>query len=125
MADSRQDRAIAYANQLMGMAQQLANIRSTLNQYIIQMKNEQYADVWLALQTVPMNPDGSLGTTPDSPPNPNNPIFAPAYPALNRAIPPQDLVIGINQLLIQLSNFFSNQPVTQADYNAMIDALCA
>jgi len=124
MADSKQDRALASANSAMAISQQLSALRASINQYMTQFSSEQYADIWEQLQTVPLNADGSLGTNPDTTPNNNNPINAPHYPGLNRAVTPQNLVDAVN-MFVQLQNFFTNQAVTSGNYNTVIDHLTA
>jgi hypothetical protein len=121
--DTKQTRALNAANSLMSIAQQLAALRATINQFVTQYNSEGYGTTWGNLATCAQNSDGSLGTA-DGSPTSGHPIDNRVYTTLNKAVPATALTSGVT-LIQQLQNFFGNSAVTTGNYNQTVDDLSA
>lgn len=123
MADTKQTKAIAAANGIIGIAQQLSSLRSTINAFVAPYNSEGYSTVWNNLATAALNADGSLGTA-DASPNTSHPIDTrvAANQGLLKAVSATQLVNAV-AMIEQLQNFFGNLAVTQNNYNVTVDDL--
>lgn len=123
MADTKQTKAIAAANGIIGIAQQLAILRSNINAFVVPYNSEGYSTVWNNLATAALNTDGSLGTA-DSTPNVSHPIDTrvAANTNLAKAVSATQLINAV-AMIEQLQNFFTNLAVTQNNYNITVDDL--
>lgn len=120
-ADTKQTKAITAANTVIALAQQLAILRSSINDFVTAYNSEGYSNVWNALPTATQNTDGSLGTA-DGSPNTAHPINTGTVTTLAKAVSATQLVNAVS-MLEQLQNFFGNAEVTQNNYNITVDDL--
>lgn len=121
MADTKQTRALAAANGIMAIAQQLATLRANIAAFVTAYNSEGYGTTWGNLATCAQSADGSLGTA-DGTPTAGHPIDTRVYPTLNKAVPASSLTGGVN-LIEQLQNFFGNVAVTTGNYSQTVDDL--
>jgi len=84
MAATQQSQALQTINTIFSAAQQLSNLNVLIQQIDASWTDDSVATVIAALQTCPLQADGSLGT-PDGTPNAAHPINPASYPALSRA----------------------------------------
>jgi hypothetical protein len=120
---TRQDKAVAAANQLIGIANQLALLRAQINDYVTTYNNEAYSTTWGAFPTAAQNADGSLGTA-DGTPTAGHPIDTRVANVglLTKAVTAA-MLSSMVTCLQQLQNFFSNATVTTGNYNQSINDL--
>lgn len=121
MADTKQSRAVAAANALIGINQQLVALMASIDNFVKAYNSEGYSTVWSNLPTCAQNADGSLGTA-DSTPTSGHPINTATIPALLKAVPATQLVSGVT-MIEQLQNFFGNVAVTTGNYRQTLDDL--
>lgn len=60
---SKQDAAVAFANAVIQVAQQMRGLRQQVNELLIQNTDQSYLAILTLLPSAPQNTDGSLGTT--------------------------------------------------------------
>jgi len=121
---TKQDVAVAKANELINTLGLLKQIRSAMNDFLTQYNGEAYNTTWAALATAPQNTNGTLGT-PDGSPVPANPIDTRvAGQALSKAVSSNQLVQGV-VLLQNLQKFLTNVLPTQGNYNQSLDDLAS
>jgi len=118
---SKRDQAVAAANTLIGLAQQLKQIRLAFSDFNTQYNSEGYSVTWSNMQTAPFNLDGSLSGTPDGSPVATNPIN---NSGLVKYVSKNQLTAGVT-MLQQLQNFFQNLVVTQGNYSQTVDDLAS
>lgn len=123
MKATKEDAAIAGANELFGYMQQLKAIRLGMTDFLKKYNDETWSTVWASLATAAQNADGSLGTA-DGTPNTAHPIDTRVgtQTALNKAVTQTMLVSGVT-CLNQLVNFFGNVAVTTGNYSQSVDDL--
>lgn len=90
MAATPQTQAIAIANTIIGLAQQLKTLSDQIAAVNLQWQDDGTANTLNALATTTVNVDGTAGTV-DGTPNVAHPINVAVYTALNRAISANDL----------------------------------
>lgn len=121
MADTKQSKAIAAANNALAIAQQLSNIRNAINILLTENTNNGYTTTWSSFATAPFNADGSLGTA-DSTPNTAHPIDTrvTGLAGLANAVSETQLA-NLVLAFQQLQNFFGNTAVTTNTYGQFVD----
>jgi len=122
MAQLQSDTAVKYANQVVGLAAQLANIRDQVNALLALNSVQPLGNLWNALNTTAQAADGTLGTA-DGAPNTAHPIDTRVYAALGKAVSATALSNGL-QLLTEFQTF-STGATTASDASrpAFIDTL--
>lgn len=125
MSATKEAAAINGANAMIQLAQQIANLRASINAFVTQYSDEGFSTVWSNLATAALNTDGSPGTV-DGSPNTTHPIDtrATANSGLSKAVSQTQLVNGVS-MLEQMQNFFTNVAVTQNNYIGTIDDLAS
>jgi hypothetical protein len=122
---TKQDRAVAFINELIGLAGTLQAVRGQCKSLNDRYNSEGYSALWNAFQTVAQNTDGSLVATPDATTNTTHPINAAAagsLAALVKAVTPGQCTAGM-VLVQQLLNLFGNVAVATGNYSQTIDDL--
>lgn len=105
-----QQNAVALATQLQAVCNQLDSLKANIDRLVSIYNSEGINAIWAAMQTAPVNADGSVSNTPDGTPNAVHPIIAS-----NLNISSTKLVAAI-VMFQQLQNFFNNAAVTQGNY---------
>lgn len=85
MPATPQSQAIQVANQLVGLSQQLVSLYQQMVALDATWSDQNTSTVLAAMQTVALNPDGSLGAV-DGAPNPAHPLNTATYTGLQRAL---------------------------------------
>lgn len=121
MAATAQTQAIAVANQLITLSQQLM---ATYTQMVIldaQWTDQGVAAVLAAMGTVVQNADGSIGAA-DGAPNAAHPLNPATYPVLARAIS-SNQIGQLKTILDGIVNYVGGQVVAQqAGARAILNA---
>lgn len=118
--NTKQQTAIAMASQLCGLVSQIKQLRDTSAAFVQANTDFSPDTFWRAMQTAPVNADGSISSTPDTNPVLSDPIIVGG---LERA--EADLLTGLT-LVIELGEFLGGTlPTNRAaiNRNPTIDAL--
>src|SRR6185437_4356323 len=83
MATLQSDIAVNYANQVIGIVQQLRNLRAACAEIQTINSATPLGNFWNVLNTTALAADGALGTA-DGAPNTSHAIDTRVYPALSR-----------------------------------------
>lgn len=105
MTIQQSDIAINYANQVMNLVQQIANVRTATATLIGINAVVPLGNFWNALNTTALNADGSLGTADNSPVN-GHYIDSRIYTNINRTVKNTDLSNAL-QVLSEFNTFCS------------------
>lgn len=104
---TKQELAIAVAEALSSNLVAIKSINASLQDLIGQYFNEDLSDIWAAMQTAPMNADGTLGAS-DGSPNVAHPIEL-----IGRS---KNTLVNAVTFAQQLNALINNQAVTQGNY---------
>src|SRR5215469_20524 len=85
MAATPQSQALETANHIVSCGQQMMTLYNLIKVVQANWTDDEVATYLQALQTAPVQPDGSLGPA-DTTPKPANPINPTTYPVLTRAM---------------------------------------
>lgn len=107
MPTLQSDIAVQYANQLIGLAQQLRSIRAAVSEIVTINATNPLGNLFTVLNTAALAADGSLGTadTPGTPVS-GHPIDTRLYPGLSRAVKSGDLTNAL-QLVVDFNSFMA------------------
>lgn len=87
-----QSQAIGNINGIVSIVNnQIWPLYQSLNGFLAVMSGQGTAAQIAALQTCPLNADGSVSGTPDGSPNTAHPLNPVAYPALTRTLTPAQI----------------------------------
>lgn len=122
MATLASDTAVKYANQVVGLATQLANIRDQVNALLALNAVQPLGNLWNVLNTTALLGDNQLGTA-DVSPNTAHSIDTRVYTGLGKAVSATALTNGL-QILTEFQTFCTGA-LTAADGSrpAFIDTL--
>lgn len=109
MATLTSDVAAQYANQVMGLVQQLRSLRVSVAELIVINANNPLGNLWTVLKTTALNADGTLGTA-DASVVSTDPIDPRVYAALSRAVKASDLTAAL-QILVDFNTFLQGTAV--------------
>jgi hypothetical protein len=124
MSKTKQDFAIDAANKLLDIASQFKSLRSQIDDFVISSSSESYSTIWSALPTIAYKADGTLGAG-DTTPISSNPINqAQVQSILNRTVSSDQLVSGVT-LILDFQKFLTNQAVSTALRNQVVDDLAS
>jgi hypothetical protein len=119
---SPQSQAIACANNIVALAQQLMTIYAQIEAIDACWTDDAVANTLAQLHTVSVNLDGSLATTNDAVINTNNPMNPVLYPALTRPISVLQLT-QVKTILDGMASYISGSAVSiQPGARAILDA---
>lgn len=121
MSATPQSQAINGANDALFCAQQLQQVRATIDNFLKQYVAANYSAEWNAFATAPANTDGSLGTA-DTTPNNAHPIDTRIAGLANLQAPTaaNDLT-NLVALFQALDNFFTNVAVPTSNRDAVLN----
>jgi len=123
MPDTRQSKAIAFANNLITAAQAAQAARANYDELVKQYNSEGFNTIWNALQTAVQNTDGSLGAA-DGSPVAGHPIDNRTYTDLKKAVTANMLTAFVT-FMNDTANFLGNAAVTTANRSQTLDDLGA
>lgn len=122
MAQLQSDLAVAYANQVMALVQQVRAIRQTVAEMVTINANNPLGNLWNVLKTTALAADGTLGTA-DGAVVAADPIDPRVYPAISRAVS-QTALNNALQILVDLNTFCNGTALAaNAARPAQIDAV--
>jgi hypothetical protein len=115
MSASLSSQAIQIANGLITITQQLAGLKTSIDQLSAQYTSLTLGTPLAAMATTPVNADGTLGTV-DGSPNVNNPIDprVPAQAGLTRAVKATDIGSALTMLQAVSTLLAGSAVTTQA-----------
>lgn len=105
MTIQQSDIAINYANQVMNLVQQIANVRTATATLIGINTVVPLGNFWNALNTTALNADGSLGIADQVPAN-GHYVDSRVYPNISRTVKNTDLSNAL-QVLSEFNTFCS------------------
>lgn len=111
MSATLQSQAVAIANQLIGIGQQVYNVQQQINQSNGVYGQLSLSAVLAALPTCAVNADGSLGTA-DGSPNPAHVVDTRVVENLSRTISANDLA-SLSTFVAAVSLLAAGSAVTQ------------
>lgn len=112
MPTLQSDIAVQYANQLIGLAQQLKNVRAAVAEIVTVNSVTPLGNLFTVLNTTALASDGTLGTADAAgSPNSGHPIDPRVYPALSRAVKSGDLTNAL-QLVVDFSSFMAGSAIS-------------
>lgn len=122
MSATQQSQAIQVANQLISISGQLMSLYQQMVALDAAWTDQGVATVLANMQTVPLNADGSLGTTPDGTPNVAHPINTATFLTFSRALSSNQLG-QCKTILDGIVNYVGGQAVaTQVGARAILNA---
>lgn len=117
-----QQEAINTINNLVTAAQELVTFYNNQSALDLYWNDNGIANMIAAMQTIPLNTDGTLGSTPDSTPNAAHPLNINAYPGLTRTLSPTQIT-QIKTILDAVVSLLNGNAVTaQGGARAILDA---
>jgi len=105
MTLQQSDISINYANQVIGLVQQIANLRASVSNFLTINTVNPLGTLWNDLNTTVLNGDGSLGTADQSPVS-GHYVDPRVYTALNRTVKNTDLANAL-QVVSEFNTFCS------------------
>jgi hypothetical protein len=116
MPATKQQAALTAISSLVSIINQAVSMRAAVDALLAEYNSENYSATWAGMATAQLNADGSIGT-PDSTPNPADPITVGAvYRSCNA------LVNGIT-FCQDFQKFLTNQAVSTAQRSQTLDDL--
>jgi hypothetical protein len=118
-----QTQAIAYARQLVSVAQQFKSLQLACQQIKFSKNNNAYITALAAMGTAPINADGTLGTK-DGSPVITNPIIDPANGTPTYMLPTKTLLANMEAAIDAYLVFLDGSSApTQVNRNGTIDPI--
>lgn len=122
MAQLQSDLAVAYANQVMSLVQQLRGMRQTIAELVTVNTNNPLGNLWNVLKTTALATDGTLGAA-DTTVVAANPVDPRVYLSINRTVS-QTALNNALQILVDLNTFCNGSALSaNAARPAQIDAV--
>lgn len=126
MATTKQSQAIASANALKLIMQQIQSLRQSARDWDKQFSNQGYQTVWNNFPTAALNGDGSLGA-PDGAPVNANPIntTVAAMAGLNMSVSATQLANAEGVITAFLTMLDGTGTVAQVNRGSTVDAMAS
>lgn len=121
---TKQDVAVAKANELITNLAFLKQLRLWMNDFLLAYNSEAYNTTWAALATALQSANGTLGAADGSPVVANPIDTRIAGQTLSKAVSSNTLVQGV-VLLQNMQKLLTNLLPTQNNYNQTLDDLAS